>query len=59
MIVYGSKPYIKVFSQEVLSEMLVGVLDLFLITVVFRKIPRQPKTCVLYFSLIQQMVALK
>ena len=59
MIVYGSKPYIKVFSQEVLSEMLVGVLDLFLITVVFRKIPRQPKICVLYFSLIQQMVALK
>ena len=59
MIVYGSKPYIKVFSQEVLSEMLVGVLDLFLITVVFRKIPRQPKNCVLYFSLIQQMVALK
>ena len=59
MIVYGSKSYIKVFSQEVLSEMLVGVLDLFLITVVFRKIPRQPKNCVLYFSLIQQMVALK
>ena len=39
--------------------MLVGVLDLFLITMVFSKILRQVKTFVLYFSFIQQMIALK
>ena len=39
--------------------MLVGVLDLLLITMVFGKIQRQLITCVLYFSLIQQMIALE
>ena len=39
--------------------MLVGILYLLLIMVVFRKILRQLKTCVLYFSFIQQMIALK
>ena len=39
--------------------MLVGVLDLLLITVVFGKILRQLNTCALYFSFIQQMIALK
>ena len=39
--------------------MLVGVLDLLLIKMIFSKILRQPKTCVLYFSFIQQMIALK
>ena len=37
-LVYLSKPYIKVLSQGLPSEMLVGALDLFLITMVFRKI---------------------
>ena len=40
--------------------MLVGVLDLLLIKMVFSKIlQRQFKTCVFYFSFIQQMVAPK
>ena len=39
--------------------MLVGVLDLLLITVVFNENLRQLKTCVLYFSFIQQMIALQ
>ena len=39
--------------------MLVGFLDLLLITMVFSKILRQIKTCVLYFSFIKQMIALK
>ena len=39
--------------------MLVGVLDLLLITMVFSKILRHLKTSALYFSFIQQMVALK
>ena len=36
--------------------MTVGVLDLLLITMVFRKILRQLKACALYFSFIQQMI---
>ena len=39
--------------------MLVGVIDLLLITMVFSKILRQLKTYVLYFSFVQQMIALK
>ena len=39
--------------------MLVGVLDLLLITIVFSKILRQLKTCALYFSFIQEVIALK
>ena len=39
--------------------MLVGVLDLLLITMVFIKILRHFKTCILYFSFIQQMIAFK
>ena len=39
--------------------MLVGLLDLLLITMTFIKILRQLKTCVLYFSFIQQMMTLK
>ena len=39
--------------------MFVGVVDLLLITMVFSKILRHLKTCVLYFSFIQQMIALK
>ena len=35
--------------------MLVGVLDLLLIMAVFGKILSKLKTCVLYFSFIQQM----
>ena len=58
-IVYGSKPYIKVLSQGVPSQMLVGVLDVLLITMVFSKILRQLKTYVFHFSFIQQMIALK
>ena len=58
-IIYGSKPYIKVLLQGVLSWMLIGDLDLLLITMVLSKILRQLKTCVLYFSFIQQMIALK
>ena len=36
-LIWGSKPYIKVLSQGVPSQMLVGVLDLLLIKMVFRK----------------------
>ena len=39
--------------------MFLGVLELLLITMVFCKILRQFKTCVLYFSFIQQMIPLK
>ena len=39
--------------------MLVGILDLLLITIVFSKILRHLKTCVFYSSFIQQMIALK
>ena len=39
--------------------MFVGVLDLILITMIISKILRQLKTCVLYFSFIQQMIVLK
>ena len=58
-IIYGSKPYVKVLLQGVLSWMLIGDLDLLLITMVLSKILRQLKTCVLYFSFIQQMMAMK
>ena len=39
--------------------MFVGVLDLILITMIISKILRQLKTCILYFSFIQQMIVLK
>ena len=39
--------------------MLVGVRNPLLITMVFRKILRQLKSCVPYFSFIQQMITLK
>ena len=39
--------------------MLVGVLDPLLITMLFSKILRQLKHCVLFFSFIQQIIALK
>ena len=39
--------------------MLVGVIDPLLITMVFSKIVRHLKTCAVYFSFIQQMIALK
>ena len=39
--------------------MLAGVLDLLLITMILGKILKQFKTCVLYFSFIQQMIVLK
>ena len=39
--------------------MLVGVLELLLITMVFSKILRHLKTCILCFSFIQEMIALK
>ena len=39
--------------------MLMGDPDLLLITMVLSKIIRQLKTCVLYFSFIQQMMAMK
>ena len=39
--------------------MLEGVLDLILITMVFRKVLRQLETCVPYISFIQQMISLK
>ena len=39
--------------------MLGGVLALLLITMVFCKTLRQLKTCAVYFSFIQQMIALK
>ena len=58
-IIYGSKPYIKVLSQGVLSWLLMRDPDLLLITMVLSKIIRQFKTCVFYFSFIQQMMAMK
>ena len=58
-IAYGSKPHIEVLSEGGPSLMLAGVLDLLLITMVFDKILKQFKTCVLYFSFIQQMIVLK